>query len=57
MWPHVLEKRRWNRKIRRRSDWEMARLFLRFRINRWDMIKAFFLKGQRPVIKQTKKTT
>lgn len=56
MWRHVLEQRRFIRQIRRRSDWEMARLFLRLRINRWDMIEAFFLKGKRPVVKQTKKT-
>jgi hypothetical protein len=52
MWPHVREMRRINRRIRRRSDWEMARLFLRFRINRWDMVKAF-LKGRRPAVKPT----
>jgi GT2 family glycosyltransferase len=51
MWPHILEQRRFIRQIRRRSDWTMARMFLRFRINRWDMVKAFFLKGQRPVMK------
>ncbi len=51
MWRHVLKMRKLNRQIRRRSDWFMARRFLRFRINRWDMVKAFFLKGQRPVVK------
>jgi GT2 family glycosyltransferase len=53
MWPHILEMRRFNRRIRRRSDWAMARMFLRWRINRWDMVKAFFLKGERPVVKPT----
>lgn len=47
---HVLEMRRFIRTIRRRSDWEMARLFLRIRINRWDMVKAFF-SGKRPEFK------
>lgn len=51
MWRHVLAVRKYLRPLRRRSDWEMARMFLRFRINRWDMVKAFFLKGERPVIK------
>jgi hypothetical protein len=51
MWRHVLEKRKFNRQIRRRSDWVMARMFLRFKISRWDMVKAFFLKGERPVVK------
>jgi len=50
MWPHVREMRRFNHQIRRRSDWTMARMFLRFRMNRWDMVKAFFT-GRRPVIK------
>jgi GT2 family glycosyltransferase len=39
--PHVLEMRRFNRRIRRLSDWKMARKFMRFKINRWDMMKAF----------------
>jgi len=50
-WPHVLAQRKFIRRIRHRSDWEMAQMFLRFRINRWDMVKAFFLKGQRPAVK------
>lgn len=54
MWPHVHEMRRRNRLIRRRSDWAMARMFLRFRINRWNMIKTFF-SGKRPSLKPTAK--
>ena len=50
MWRHILDKRKFNRRIRRRSDWAMARMFLRFRINRWDRVKDFF-KGKRPVVK------
>ncbi len=50
MWRHILEKRKFNRRIRHRSDWAMARMFLRFRINRWDRVKDFF-KGKRPVVK------
>jgi len=51
MWPHIREMRKFIRLIRRRSDWSMARMFLRLKINRWDMIKAFFLQGRKPVIK------
>jgi len=51
MWPHIRKMRKFIRRIRHRSDWDMARMFLRFRINRWDMIKAFFLKGKRPELK------
>jgi hypothetical protein len=54
MWPHVREMRRRNRLIRRRSDWAMARMFLRFRINRWNMVKTF-LSGKRPSLKATVK--
>lgn len=50
MWRHIRQKRKLNRQIRRRSDWEMARRFLRFRISRWDMVKTL-LKGARPVVK------
>jgi GT2 family glycosyltransferase len=57
MWPHIREQREFIRSIRRRSDWEMIRLFLTIRVNRWDMIKAFFLKGIKPKVKQTKTTT
>lgn len=51
MGPHIFEMRKLNRQIRRRSDWEMARMFMRLRINRWDMVKAFFIHGKRPVVK------
>jgi GT2 family glycosyltransferase len=51
MWPHICEMRKFIRQIRRRSDWSMARMFLRLKINRWDMIKAFFLEGRKPVIR------
>jgi GT2 family glycosyltransferase len=51
MWRHILAMRKFISGFRRRSDWFMAKRFLRFRINRWDMVKAFFLKGERPVIK------
>ena len=51
MWRHILAMRKFIRSIRRRSDWFMAKRFLRFRINRWDMVKAFFIKGQRPMVK------
>jgi GT2 family glycosyltransferase len=57
MWPHIREQRKFIRSIRRRSDWKMMRLFLTIRMNRWDMIKAFFLKGIKPKVKQTKTTT
>ena len=50
MWPHIREMRTFIRQIRRRSDWEMAQRFLRFRISRWNMV-ATFLKGNRPKIK------
>ena len=40
MLPHIIEERKNIQQIRRRSDWTMAKLFLRFRINRWDMLKA-----------------
>lgn len=51
MWRHVLTMRQFNRQIRRRSDWFMIRNFLRFRLNRWDMVEKFFLKGKRPLVK------
>ncbi len=54
LWPHVHQMRKFNRTIRKRSDWEMARMFLKFRINRWDMVKAFFLKGRRPAMAPAK---
>jgi len=57
MWPHIKEQRKFIRSFRRRSDWEMIRMFLTIRVNRWDMIKAFFLKGIKPKVKQTKTTT
>ena len=40
MLPHIMKMRKFVRQIRRRSDWILARMFLRFRINRWDMMKA-----------------
>jgi GT2 family glycosyltransferase len=52
MWRHVLAMRRLNRQHRCRSDWEMARMFLKFRINRWDMLKSM-LRGQRSLVKPT----
>lgn len=55
MWPHVRRMRKFNRAIRKRSDWEMARLFLKMRINRWDMVVAFFFKGRRPKMTPLKK--
>jgi hypothetical protein len=54
MWRHVLKMRRRNRTFRKRSDWWMARRFLRLRMNRWDMVKPFFLKGHRPTVKPAK---
>ena len=54
MWRHICQMRKFNRSIRKRSDWAMARMFLKFRINRWDMVKAFFLKGRRPAVTPTK---
>jgi GT2 family glycosyltransferase len=54
MWRHILESRRYLRTIRKRSDWWMAKHFLRLRPNRWDMVVAFFFKGQRPVVKPAK---
>ncbi len=54
MWRHVLKMRKFTASIRKHSDWWMARRFLRLRPNRWDMIEAFFLKGQRPTVKPAK---
>ena len=54
MWRHIFKMRGLNRKIRKRSDWQMARMFLRLRVNRWDMVKAFFTGGPRPTVKPAK---
>ncbi len=54
LWRHIWATRKFICRIRQRSDWVMAKMFLRFRINRWDMVKAFFLKGQRPAMRVTK---
>lgn len=53
MWRHIFKMRSLNQKFRKRSDWKMARLFLRARVNRWDMVKSFLTGGPRPTVKMS----
>ena len=45
---HIFKMRKFNRQIRRRSDWQMAKKFMQFKINRWVMMTAW-LQGRMSV--------